>query len=267
MYKFIFLLTCSISLAACLGIGGGGNGNGSPPVTPSATFAPDTIHASDILLQIPGQGRSRIFSSCGPTACTFNYQGDSFRIPISDFLEPPETTSNINITNTTNKGGIDISGYNSLIGSEVGNISTIGYGAWLDYNAFISADAEVTSGDLRGVNLQFSISGGEATGKNPTAIGGGEWLGGMVGIDYGSANQQVIGDASITIENFENPELDVAFTELSEGRADMNWDSITVSSGRFDGGSIEGSFYGPNAEEVGGVFDRDGIIGAFGAKR
>ena len=30
---------------------------------------------------------------------------------------------------------------------------------------------------------------------------------------------------------------------------------------------IKATFYGPNHEEVGGVFERDNIVGAFGAKR
>ena len=42
----------------------------------------------------------------------------------------------------------------------------------------------------------------------------------------------------------------------------------TVRNGVFtDGRDIRGSFYGPSHEEVGGVFDRNLITGAFGAKR
>jgi len=33
------------------------------------------------------------------------------------------------------------------------------------------------------------------------------------------------------------------------------------------GDTVSGRFYGPNAEEVGGVFERDGIAGAFGGRR
>ena len=32
-------------------------------------------------------------------------------------------------------------------------------------------------------------------------------------------------------------------------------------------GSIEGHFYGTNHQEVGGIFERDALIGAFGASR
>ena len=52
---------------------------------------------------------------------------------------------------------------------------------------------------------------------------------------------------------------------------DMNWEDIPLTSGSFQSGSgsdqISGQFYGPNHEEVGGVFERNQILGAFGAKR
>ena len=32
-------------------------------------------------------------------------------------------------------------------------------------------------------------------------------------------------------------------------------------------GDVKGTFYGTNHEEIGGVFDRDSIIGAFGGPR
>jgi hypothetical protein len=51
----------------------------------------------------------------------------------------------------------------------------------------------------------------------------------------------------------------------------MNWQDIPLASGSFQSGSgrnqISGQFYGPNHEEVGGVFERNQVIGAFGAKR
>ena len=41
------------------------------------------------------------------------------------------------------------------------------------------------------------------------------------------------------------------------------------TNGKFESanGDIKGGFYGTNHGEVGGVFNRDGIIGAFGASR
>ena len=47
---------------------------------------------------------------------------------------------------------------------------------------------------------------------------------------------------------------------------------MTVSDGAFGhrggaGDRSQGRFFGPKQEEVGGVFERAGIAGAFGAKR
>ena len=51
----------------------------------------------------------------------------------------------------------------------------------------------------------------------------------------------------------------------------MTWDGLAVTNGTFgtgsQGDSIQGRFYGPNHEEVGGIFERDHIIGAFGGGR
>ena len=49
---------------------------------------------------------------------------------------------------------------------------------------------------------------------------------------------------------------------------DIVWNGLDVRSGAFtDNYTIGGSFYGPDHEEAGGVFDRGPITGTFGAKR
>ncbi len=52
----------------------------------------------------------------------------------------------------------------------------------------------------------------------------------------------------------------------------MSWNGLPVRSGGFSqkqpvSNYIKGEFYGRQAEEAGGVFERNGIVGAFGAKR
>ena len=55
--------------------------------------------------------------------------------------------------------------------------------------------------------------------------------------------------------------------------ADMRWEDLPLhDEGVFSHessqtGSIRGNFYGENQTEVGGVFERDDIIGAFGARK
>ena len=70
-------------------------------------------------------------------------------------------------------------------------------------------------------------------------------------------------------------DVDVAFTKIynlddRSALADMNWTGIAVTGGAFaatSAGTIEGRFYGPDHEEVGGVFERNEVLGAFGAAR
>ncbi|MCY4498212.1 MAG: transferrin-binding protein-like solute binding protein [Rhodospirillaceae bacterium] len=54
----------------------------------------------------------------------------------------------------------------------------------------------------------------------------------------------------------------------------MIWSAIPVTVGGFERASagaaknvIKDKFYGPNHEEVGGIFERDQVLGAFGAAR
>ena len=51
-----------------------------------------------------------------------------------------------------------------------------------------------------------------------------------------------------------------------ERRAPMSCRNMPIRGGTFSGSGIEGRFYGPNHEEVAGVFERNRLVGAFGAK-
>ena len=84
-----------------------------------------------------------------------------------------------------------------------------------------------------------------------------------------------MGDATLTFD-LSQSDIDVTFTNIRDidaGRphGHITWQNIPVASGSFStgfiGDSIDGRFYGPNHEEVGGIFERNQIAGAFGAKR
>lgn len=128
--------------------------------------------------------------------------------------------------------------------------------------------------------LAYSYSVGDAPNGNPEpAGGGGTWRGVMLGSDVSDTvmrGHAIQGDAEITIADFDDPQAGVAFTHIFDldtriQRDDMVWTGIPVTAGGFATGAehdaIEGRFYGPNHEEVGGVFERDGVLGAFGAAR
>ena len=135
------------------------------------------------------------------------------------------------------------------------------YGGWLDDSVFATVDDAV------------AVSFGASPGTNPTKIGGGVWRGTLVGIDT-RTGQRIEGDAAIGIDDFARPGVDVALTGIMDtggrARADLRWTDIPLANGAFRSdaaGSIEGRFYGNDHREVGGIFERDRLLGAFGASR
>ncbi len=156
------------------------------------------------------------------------------------------------------------------------NVPVVGYGGWLDHGYFV-----VNTGVAGEPAQVVSYSKGEASGTNPDPSGGsGTWTGVMVGSDASQPPKRfnfIRGDAKITIDDFSKPELDIAFTKIQDRDArknhdDMKWTNVKMENGEFkekesNRDSIQGRFYGPKHNEVSGVFERDQIIGAFGAKR
>jgi len=149
------------------------------------------------------------------------------------------------------------------------------WGGWLEYQVFgaaLAAGTDPVSG--LGLKLGMAISLGDAAGSIPDT-GIATWNGAMAGVDT-EEWAAVEGHASIRISNFPNPEVDARFTQIAEvdggsPRQDMSWLGIPVTQEGFktgiSGDSIQGTFYGPGHEEVGGVFEKSSIVGAFGAKR
>ena len=136
------------------------------------------------------------------------------------------------------------------------------YARWLDDSAFAIVDDAV------------AVSFGASPGTNPIRIGGGAWKGTMVGMDI-RTRKRVEGHAVIEIDDFARPDVDVALIGIVDAdgraRADFRWENLPVVQGAFksqhEAGSIEGRFYGNDHGEVGGIFERDRLIGAFGASR
>ena len=165
----------------------------------------------------------------------------------------------------------------------------LSYEGWMQYSKFggrinIITDGFVQVGqyyrDFTDQRYAVGTSIGQLSETNPVD-GNATWEGVMIGgrigetVDFGDP---VRGDATLTFD-FADADLDVAFTNIQSLRAvevpatypDMTWENLAVRDGRFGGGfdepTIEGRFYGPNHEEVGGIFQRNRIVGAFGAQR
>lgn len=136
------------------------------------------------------------------------------------------------------------------------------YGHWLDYSVFAMVDDSV------------AVSFGEFPATDPARIGGGVWSGAMVGMDA-ATRERIEGVAKIEIDDFARPDVDIALTGIRDTRgrtrADLSWQDIPMVRGHFQArdmaGTIEGRFFGPDHEEVGGIFRRDRLVGAFGGSR
>ena len=157
-------------------------------------------------------------------------------------------------------------------------ITRYGYGGWMDHSFFVVESGEITQGPpaLQDAGVLYSYSAGTAADSNPTPTGGGTWTGVMVGMDSMADGNPVQGDARITIDDFSDPMVDVTFTNVHDLVAgttheDMSWTDMVSTDGGFQGGTgtrtIQGQFYGPSHQEVGGTFMHDSILGAFGANR
>lgn len=283
-----FILMAGL-LAGC---GGGGGGSAmvtdGPPMVDGiqATVSQiagsaDSILASDVLNSVPVGAEMmpyRFDTSCTADSCTAQYNGvEHVRVSTSDFdaLDP-----NISWQRTAAQQGVPIAEGRGELTEPGISVDVTLLGGWLDHN-FFAAQLEGVAHDtsdgveVAGLEAGYAYSIGDATGTNPALSGNATWRGGMVGGAVGSGRSLVRGDATLTLDMAQMA-MDVAFTNIrdagsGQSRADMMWDGLAVTNGTFgtdrQGDSIQGQFYGPNHEEVGGIFERDQIIGAFGAGR
>ena len=162
------------------------------------------------------------------------------------------------------------------------------YGGWLHDGAFFVnrtvRDVGVHAGGLATVFDASAV--GVANPTAPTALRGmsGTWEGTMIGTDVGDTvtfGQFVLGDATLVIEDFADPCVDVVFSNLHDletgARLDSRnippWEGIPLNGGSFGEKPvasvdyIQGQFLGDNHAGVVGVFQRSEVVGSFGADR
>ena len=182
-------------------------------------------------------------------------------------------------------------------------VDVLSYGGWLDRTEFrVSfsrscvvgvAGCSETDPEFEAAQVQ-GFAAGVYSGTTPAGMGSATWTGVMIGMESpepGSGDASALlrngrpdvflGDARITIDDLAVPDVDITFTgihNVSEGSShdDMSWENLRIQddglfgkpAGESDGdGYIAGMFTGSRHQEVGGHFQRDGIAGAFGARR
>lgn len=134
------------------------------------------------------------------------------------------------------------------------------------------------SADLDMGPPQYMFSFGLPAGTNPSE-GVLSWSGTLFGADVSESDARghtILGDVEISIADMLNPRVDIAFTNLLDidanaPRSSMTWSDVELNDGAFvvdeEDNRLEGTFFGESHQEVGGVFQRDGISGAYGAQR
>ena len=163
------------------------------------------------------------------------------------------------------------------------------YGAWLEHGSFavtVSTETEAALGTGCGTDgtceeifaSSFTLAGGDLTGSLPSASA--TWRGVMVGSPVrGESRDNILqGDATLAYD-MATRTLDADFTDIVDLDRDaahtvgaFGFDNVPVAdNGTFDfgvvGNLIQGGFGGPGHEEAAGILEKNGIVGAFGAKQ
>ena len=174
------------------------------------------------------------------------------------------------------------------------------FGAWMDHGFFL-VETFTMQGDA-GSSRYHTTWFGDASHSGPLVSPGdtATWSGVMSGVEVSPSTGSgafVHGDSAVTVSGLAagvEVSVDVAFTSIMNedtgaGIGDMVWRGLPLQGREFgtdgvlfdDGagyfrdesfgaaaqGSIYGRLYGARHEEVGGLFHRDGIAGAFAGKR
>ena len=281
MLRTLWALGLVVFLAAC----GGGSSTSTTmrpvdPPTPtvdvraelSAVYAgADTAMTTDVPIFAPG------FDLLAYTTCSGTYCEATE--PITGFSLASDTRDGVSPTATLITAGeqqgvpvVRIQDRWNLL-SYAADIEA--YGGWLQHSYFDVGVATITTGDLRGTFFGAGSSVGNDAGSRPA--GSATWRGAMVGGTIVNRKPEPIrGDAAV-IYDFDRSAVNVSFTnirniERNAPLGNMGWSSVPVSlDGSFQqsgtSGDVEGTFYGPAHEEVGGIFFGSDSLGAFGAKR
>ena len=239
----------------------------------------DALMVSDILVEGgDAEGLARIEISCQQGNCSGSHDGETESFSLEEMIDGDDDGDLHDreeleqIPRLATRGGVAVYHASETDTSDPdGSIAQVhAYGGWLDHGAFFILATTLRDPEAPDdAHVTVALSIGD-TGKLPVS-GSATWTGAMVGVDYGRAYGAVTADAELRIPDLSAPRVDVAFTRMSDGGADMRWAAIPVNNSSFRRGEgadrIEGTFYGPGAKEVGGIFERNQIIGAFGAKR
>ena len=279
MKRYLAILFTAVLVAGC----GGGGGSAQRPITapPPETF--QALNENALLLISDAYIHTRdprgqtldlvINSSCSVSGCTISNQmmGLSQRVTVHDLFDSTDDiTDDVSLTRAGTRNGLPV--YRSSMSTRVGDedYDFEGLGVWMTHSAFMSFVGDITS-DGTYLEIGMGMLVGNRTGSFPAFSA--TYRGAMLGVNRSGPRRgdQVQGDARIdfNLPSPSDPRVSIAFTDISgASTGSLRWDNLAVASdGTFLHGNINGSFFGPNHEEVGGTFSTRDLVGAYGGKR
>ena len=287
----------ALALGAC---GGGGNPSTAPteppPTQPGATQPGDILARADSLLFSSHHSRYSLSGggaalhdvvveamACAGARCI---AGDGTTVTAADLATPAEVEVMLGEATSGSRDGFDSVALR--FGFEVRERdpgvtltavpTMLSYGFW---GAHGFAAMEIGSGPLTGTVDGTTITGkftqarayavGEVSGSNPVGQGSAVWRG-IAEASPTGAFERIMGTATVRIPDLLRPRLSVAVDVPGHDIGAPGWEDMPLANGSFATGTagsdyLAGNFHGPDHEEAWGVFDTEGYIGAFGAKR
>lgn len=243
----------------------------------------DTTSVSDVLAYQGTGNLVRVPGTCSGLNCTFTLPDGT--IETINFGEPVQETGTTEGQLIMAHNGVSLGQSRHRDGRGTADqIELLIYGGWLTHSAFEIGVFASPSFARSEVSIALTLSYGDDTGTNPSESAGmtATWTGVMAGVDMSAANREnfIHGEAMATVD-FVNSDMDLTFSNLVDlddasrnsalNGMDWTWQDLSLTDGAFQSGSstnqIQGQFYGPNHEEVGGTFERNQVLGAFGADR
>ena len=262
--RFISILFLLGFLAAC----GGGVGSSSP----TSTIAPNLAYPGSVRYITPLSAFVHTAAAdCSDFVCAYDILSEPTTVDLYDLDPTGALKPRLGQTQVTN-------GISQAVATfrDEGVDYNI-YAGWGQYHAFVDVYGRVSYDDAT-LELMLPVAMGDAYETNPVA-GSATWIGRMVGrwfepggtfrpsADIGG---RVTGDAAV-VADFAAMDVDLTFSRIvgPAGRPlnDLRWTDLPIRRGGFDGEGVYALFYGPDHEEVGGIFELDNIAGAFGAVR
>ena len=229
------------------------------------------VLSTDLLAWVPGETEpDRVPVNCKDNRCSVGFSAyllanRSFSTKVEDIELLPDTN-----------------GIRTVVEQPSSEFSDAhDYGGWMQHSFFVSS-ARIFTNELdpdEGVLRVGAYANGYSTRTNPETEA--TWTGFVSARDRNAAidrTSYITGDANISVSIGAQVLADVYLTGMAnattgQAYADVTYEDLVVTDGQFsrrhaDNERLSGVFYGPDHEEVGGVFEApQGLLGAYGGAR